>query len=217
MTPADVLENHPTPPMVVDWEPVAIEREVEVEFEVEDDPAMGDEAMGNEAMGDEEHEDMDDEECEGVFQDKDADEDVVEISGDETVIPELDTLDALGDDLQQAEKTNAERPLIDNGHGLKPARTFRYTEKHSHSRAGHIVAQNNHRDTAYASSLYDESGEGPSCWAPFTSRLDWEVAKWAKLRGTGATAVSELLSIDGVCSSSLIQNSQMTDLFFINS
>ncbi len=35
-------------------------------------------------------------------------------------------------------------------------------------------------------------------YAPFSSRLDWEVAKWAKLRGLGSTAFSDLLSIDGV-------------------
>lgn len=35
-------------------------------------------------------------------------------------------------------------------------------------------------------------------WAPFTSQLDWEVARWAKLRGPGSTALSELLKLDGV-------------------
>jgi hypothetical protein len=35
-------------------------------------------------------------------------------------------------------------------------------------------------------------------YAPFTSQLDWEVARWAKLRGPGATAITELLKIPGV-------------------
>jgi hypothetical protein len=35
-------------------------------------------------------------------------------------------------------------------------------------------------------------------WAPFISKMDWEIARWAKLRGPGSTAFSELLSIDGV-------------------
>jgi hypothetical protein len=35
-------------------------------------------------------------------------------------------------------------------------------------------------------------------WAPFLSKLDWEVAKWAKLRGPSSTAFTELLKIDGV-------------------
>ncbi|KAF8875590.1 hypothetical protein BD779DRAFT_1476024, partial [Infundibulicybe gibba] len=34
-------------------------------------------------------------------------------------------------------------------------------------------------------------------WAPFNSKLDWELARWAKLRGPGSTAVSDLLGIDG--------------------
>lgn len=35
-------------------------------------------------------------------------------------------------------------------------------------------------------------------WAPFSSQLDWEVARWAKLRGPSSTAFTELLKIDGV-------------------
>ena len=35
-------------------------------------------------------------------------------------------------------------------------------------------------------------------WAPFRSKLDWEFARWAKLRGPTSTAVSELLAIDEV-------------------
>jgi hypothetical protein len=40
-------------------------------------------------------------------------------------------------------------------------------------------------------------------WAPFTTRLEWEVARWAKLRGPSSTALSELLKIDGVSRSKL--------------
>ncbi|KAJ3850587.1 hypothetical protein EV368DRAFT_75035 [Lentinula lateritia] len=35
-------------------------------------------------------------------------------------------------------------------------------------------------------------------WAPFASHMDWEIAHWAKLCGTGSNAFSELLAIDGV-------------------
>jgi hypothetical protein len=38
----------------------------------------------------------------------------------------------------------------------------------------------------------------PLEWAPFSTRLEWEVARWAKLRGPSSTALSELLKIDGV-------------------
>ncbi|KAJ3805883.1 hypothetical protein F5876DRAFT_81287 [Lentinula aff. lateritia] len=35
-------------------------------------------------------------------------------------------------------------------------------------------------------------------WAPFISQMDWEVAQWAKMRGSGSTAFSDLLAIEGV-------------------
>ncbi|KAG2366131.1 hypothetical protein BDR07DRAFT_1480545 [Suillus spraguei] len=35
-------------------------------------------------------------------------------------------------------------------------------------------------------------------WAPFVSRINYEVAKWAKLCGSGSTAFSELLAIEGL-------------------
>ncbi|KAI0629564.1 hypothetical protein C8Q77DRAFT_1065168 [Trametes polyzona] len=37
-------------------------------------------------------------------------------------------------------------------------------------------------------------------YAPFVSRLDWEVARWAKMRGPGSTALSELLEIESLVS-----------------
>jgi hypothetical protein len=38
-------------------------------------------------------------------------------------------------------------------------------------------------------------------WDPFSSRLDWEVAYWAKRCGPSATAFTKLLKIDGVSTS----------------
>ena len=50
--------------------------------------------------------------------------------------------------------------------------------------------------------LYEEDLHGradaDNPWTPFNGKMDWEIACWAKLRGPGSTAVSELLSIDGV-------------------
>ncbi|KAG0700528.1 hypothetical protein DFH29DRAFT_983054 [Suillus ampliporus] len=46
----------------------------------------------------------------------------------------------------------------------------------------------------------DKMSQGGSCvWAPFISHIDYEVARWAKLRGQGSTAFSDLLDIEGVC------------------
>ena len=40
--------------------------------------------------------------------------------------------------------------------------------------------------------------DNPNTWHPFSSRLEWEFAQWAKMRGPGSTAVTELLNIKGV-------------------
>jgi len=46
--------------------------------------------------------------------------------------------------------------------------------------------------------------EGTNPYAPFSSRLDWEIACWAKMRGPGSNSLTELLRIEGV---SLAQSS----------
>lgn len=53
--------------------------------------------------------------------------------------------------------------------------------------------------TAYEHKLEGHRADNANTiYAPFTSRIDWDVARWSKLRGPGSTALSELLSIDGV-------------------
>jgi hypothetical protein len=42
--------------------------------------------------------------------------------------------------------------------------------------------------------------ESANIYAPFASKADWEFARWAKRRGVGSTAASELMGIDGVSS-----------------
>ncbi|KAK7025521.1 hypothetical protein VNI00_015955 [Paramarasmius palmivorus] len=49
-------------------------------------------------------------------------------------------------------------------------------------------------DARYARRL----GEKHSLYHPFTSKRDWEIARWAKLRGPSTTAFTELLKIEGV-------------------
>lgn len=50
----------------------------------------------------------------------------------------------------------------------------------------------------YQHSVDPSGGSATNLYAPFTSRLDWEVARWAKLRGSGSTAFSDLLGIEEV-------------------
>ncbi|KAI0311038.1 hypothetical protein OF83DRAFT_1087966 [Amylostereum chailletii] len=40
-------------------------------------------------------------------------------------------------------------------------------------------------------------GPAVNPYYPFPTRMDWEVGRWAKLRGPGSTALTELLSIEG--------------------
>lgn len=53
------------------------------------------------------------------------------------------------------------------------------------------------RNTAAGVSADARSAAG-NPYAPFASKIDWEIARWAKTRGLGSTAFSELLAIDGV-------------------
>jgi hypothetical protein len=49
-----------------------------------------------------------------------------------------------------------------------------------------------------------------SPWAPFCSQLEWDVARWVKLRGGSSTAVSELLAIPGVRASTSLNMASLT-------
>jgi hypothetical protein len=44
----------------------------------------------------------------------------------------------------------------------------------------------------------DLGGPPSNPYSPFNSQTDWELAKWAKLRGPGSTAFTELLAVTGV-------------------
>ena len=40
--------------------------------------------------------------------------------------------------------------------------------------------------------------QSENAYFPFNSKIDWELAKWAKLRGPSATSFTELLNVSGV-------------------
>ena len=52
-------------------------------------------------------------------------------------------------------------------------------------------------ENSYQRSQQQFTGPGPH--QPFASKMDWEIARWAKLRGPSSTAFTELLKIEGVC------------------
>ncbi|KZT19755.1 hypothetical protein NEOLEDRAFT_1077268, partial [Neolentinus lepideus HHB14362 ss-1] len=67
------------------------------------------------------------------------------------------------------------------------------------SRAGEPLRATDVWSSEYHKYSAQLGGHEDNVWAPFVSQLDWEVAWWAKLRGPGSTALTELLSIEGVC------------------
>jgi hypothetical protein len=69
-----------------------------------------------------------------------------------------------------------------------------YSSCYPRSRCGAIKKSQHTTDQQYSSMIDNASNP----WAPFSSEIDWKVAKWAKLRGAGSTAFSDLLAIDGV-------------------
>lgn len=62
----------------------------------------------------------------------------------------------------------------------------------------HVANDNADLDSATVAGTHQHSASATNPYAPFLSKLDWEVARWAKLRGPGSTALSELTGIEGV-------------------
>ena len=85
--------------------------------------------------------------------------------------------------------------IIGDGYGVKPAVRIQYNDKHPSTRAGQPLMHEESRDFGYSAAL--SGGDNP--WAPFNLKKDWEVARWAKLRGVGSMAFSDLLAINDVC------------------
>ena len=70
-----------------------------------------------------------------------------------------------------------------------------HVEKLPQGRAGAPIKKHDHpTNERYQGAFYDAA----NIYAPFTSQLDWEVAKWGKMRGSSSTAFDELLAIDEV-------------------
>ena len=69
-----------------------------------------------------------------------------------------------------------------------------YSSCYPRSQCGVIKEFQHTADQQYSSAFNNAS----NLWAPFSSEIDWKVARWAKLRGAGSTAFSDLLAINGV-------------------
>ena len=116
---------------------------------------------------------------------------------DTSIRSEIDTSsldEEIPDSDNAAAQHNFDRYIIGDGYGVKPAVRLLYTDKYPSSQAGKPLSHENSRDRIYSTSL----GGGDNPWAPFHSKKDWEIARWAKVRGVGSTAFSDILAIDGV-------------------
>ena len=72
--------------------------------------------------------------------------------------------------------------IIGDGYGVKPAVRIGYRDKYLSLHAGEALSQEESRDSGYGAAL----GGRDNPWSPFNSKTDWEIAKWAKLRGVGS-------------------------------
>jgi len=107
---------------------------------------------------------------------------------------QVDDLDVDDGESHVQHEHNINRFIIGDGYGVKPAVRIQYNDKHPSAWAGQPLMHQESKDNVYGATL----GGGDNPWAPFNLKKDWEIARWAKLRGAGSTAFSELLAVDGV-------------------
>ena len=88
----------------------------------------------------------------------------------------------------------------------------KFTDSYPTSNAG-VPITNTTSHPIPQGSYHPKSDSNP--YSPFSDRMNWEIARWAKLRGPGSTAVSELLSIDGVCYKTVIFLLKLVIFIFI--
>jgi hypothetical protein len=107
--------------------------------------------------------------------------------GDIDAIEDLAADEAMGQEQHHGHQEIQERAQGQHGCVIVP-----YPE----SRAGQPISNNHTANVAYGAHLSNADEE--NTYHPFASKMDWEVARWAKLRGLSSTALSDLLAIEGV-------------------
>ncbi|EPQ50619.1 hypothetical protein GLOTRDRAFT_50393 [Gloeophyllum trabeum ATCC 11539] len=86
----------------------------------------------------------------------------------------------------------------DRAHAEESLRKQPVIEKFELGAAGAPIREAGARVHAYSEYMEGTHRSEENPWAPFASKLDWELARWAKLRGPSSTALTELLQIEGV-------------------
>ncbi|KAI0069666.1 hypothetical protein K474DRAFT_1632668, partial [Panus rudis PR-1116 ss-1] len=117
--------------------------------------------------------------------------------------PRPNVAPAVQEPADQLEEVDIPQDVIDNARSNRTRveqalRGQLFSMSYPSIEAGSPIPEQELQEAGYA--FYaSKSGGIENPYAPFKSKLDWEVARWAKLRGPSSTAVSELLSIPEVC------------------
>ncbi|KAG2369293.1 hypothetical protein BDR07DRAFT_1477297 [Suillus spraguei] len=75
------------------------------------------------------------------------------------------------------------------------------TSRHSPDQSANVM---------YGAQLVDDENN-TNIYYPFASKIEWEIARWAKLRGSSSTASTDLLSIDGQMLGTFIQKREQVE------
>lgn len=105
------------------------------------------------------------------------------------------------DDDEAASNNGEDAPTGDGREAIEQALRERIiVDRFPLASAGQPIAMHE-MGSRYDSAQYNSQVRGTpnNPYAPFNSKLDWEVARWAKLRSPSSTAMTELLEIEGVC------------------
>jgi hypothetical protein len=104
---------------------------------------------------------------------------------------------AVGEALRFPEPTDHEdqTEVEDHASLTPPQETSLVVDKFPFGSPGMPIPDKPHGFSAYESW---KAASIDSPWAPFCSELDWNVARWVKMRGPTSTATTELLAIPGV-------------------
>ena len=94
-------------------------------------------------------------------------------------------------------QTNAGRQNVENNL-RQPVFVEEYTTKYPNSCAGCPLPDTARSATSFAQYGSKIANSDKNPYAPFANKINWDIAKWAKLCGPGSNSLAELLAIEGV-------------------
>jgi hypothetical protein len=204
----DIPPIHVSGPAVMD----AHENEPQEQFQLGVDPAgdvFGDYADYDFGIDAEEGQDMDEpstdeDEPDGLAETQEEEEvaqyDALLAEEEHRLEPERPSQSpGVADQESDRDLLNPHVPLRLRGGFEAPLSNHPEIMEFSTGNAGAVYKRNHrHGNQGYRQSRAVSPADNPNPYGPFSSKLDWEIAHWAKMRGPGSNALTELLSIEGV-------------------